>query len=93
MEERIYDFEELEEILNLYFSPPQREWFARLMHDHISNPIATMGMQIEVIYKMINRGMDISDELEELKRNVSRTSKHIVEIEKVMRPKTDDANF
>ncbi|MFP4322344.1 MAG: hypothetical protein ACLFTK_07815 [Anaerolineales bacterium] len=84
------DYDELEAILNQYFSDQQREWIARLMHDHISGLVTNLAMQIEIVKKMIEREMDmdaIAEEVAALKENISTTSAHIVQIEKSIKPR------
>jgi hypothetical protein len=60
-----------------------------MLHDHVSGLVTTMAMQVEIVNKMRSRGMDLENELASLKENVSNASKHIVAIEKAMRPKRE----
>jgi glucose-6-phosphate-specific signal transduction histidine kinase len=88
------NFEEFEQELEEIFSPEQREWLARLLHDHVSGLVTNIAMQVEIVNKMFARNMDveqISNEATSLKENVSSASKHIVAIEKTIRPKKPDA--
>ncbi len=87
------DYDELEAILNQYFNDKQREWVARLMHDHVSGLVTNLAMQIEIVKKMIDRGMDmdaIAGEVDDLKTNISNTSSHIVQIERAIMPPRPD---
>lgn len=78
--------EKLEKEAYLALSPWQRRWVARLLHDHVSNPVTALAMQIEIIYKMIARDMDIAEELESLKENITNISARIVDVEHAIRP-------
>lgn len=80
------DFEALEEEIAEILEPDQRRWLARLLHDHVSGLVTNLAMQIEIVNKMIDNDMDITDELASLKKNISTTSAHIVEIERIVRP-------
>jgi signal transduction histidine kinase len=84
------NFDDFEAELEDMFSPEQREWLARLLHDHVSGLVTTMSMQVEIVNKMFARNMDLGEELASLKLNVSNASKHIVAIEKAVRPKYED---
>ena len=84
------DFEAFEVELSEKFSPEQREWLARMLHDHVSGLVTNLSMQIEIVNKMIARDMDITEELASMKTNISATSQHIVQIEKAMRPKHEE---
>jgi hypothetical protein len=86
---REIDFDAFEEEVGAHFTPPQREWIARLLHDHVSGLVTTLAMQVEIINKMVSRNMDISEELASMKVNVSAAAQHIVEIEKRIKPKTE----
>jgi signal transduction histidine kinase len=86
---REVDFEALEEEIAEVLNYDQRQWLARLLHDHVSGLVTNLAMQIEIVNKMIERDMDITDELASLKENVSNTSAHIVEIERVVRPASE----
>ncbi|NJL95132.1 MAG: hypothetical protein HC915_16140 [Anaerolineae bacterium] len=81
------DFAHFEAELAATFSPEQREWIARLLHDHVSGLVTNISMQVEIVTKMINRGMDIQEEVASLKENVKNATQHIVAIEKSMRPR------
>lgn len=80
------NFEQFEADLEQNFSPEQREWLARLLHDHVSGLVTNISMQVEIVKKMVAREMDITEELESLKENVSVATQHIVTIEKTIRP-------
>jgi len=80
------DFELLSDVMERGFTPQQREWLARLLHDHVSGLVTNLAMQIEIVNKMAAREMDISGELVNLKESISTTSKHIVALEKAVRP-------
>ena len=80
------DFEAFEEEISQVLDPDQREWVARLLHDHVSGLVTNLAMQVEIVNRMIANDMDIMDELASLKENVSITSAHIVEIERIVRP-------
>jgi signal transduction histidine kinase len=84
------NLEALEADLEAGFTPEQREWLARLLHDHVSGLVTTISMQVEIVNKMHQRSMDLTDELASLKQNVSNATQHIVAIEKTVRPKQDD---
>jgi len=83
------DFEALEAEIGELLSYDQRQWLARLLHDHVSGLVTNLAMQIEIINKMISREMDITEELASLKQNISTASAHIVEIERVVRPPSE----
>ena len=83
------DFDRLATDLEKGFSPEQREWIARLLHDHVSGLVTNIAMQVEIVNKMMAREMDITDELASLKAHVSDATQHIVQIERVMRPHRD----
>lgn len=85
------NFDQLESELTARFSDEQREWLARLLHDHVSGLVTNLSMQIEIVNKMLARQMDLSEEIASLKANVSAASQHIVAIEKAMRPKQPEA--
>lgn len=85
------NFEDFEQEVGQMLTPEQREWVARLLHDHVSGLVTTISMQVEIVNKMHARGMDtLGAELASLKENVSSASKHIVAIEKTMRPKREE---
>ena len=84
------DFEEFEIEVGEVLADDQREWLARVLHDHVSGLITNMSMQVEIINKMIARDMDIVGEVASLKENVSAASRHIVAIEKTVRPKVEE---
>jgi signal transduction histidine kinase len=81
------NLEALEADLEAGFTMEQREWLARLLHDHVSGLVTTLSMQVEIVSKMHQRNMDLTDELASLKQNVSTATQHIVAIEKAVRPK------
>lgn len=87
------NFEQFEQDLEETFSPEQREWLARMLHDHVSGLITTLAMQVEIVSKMHARNMTdkIGDEIASLKENFSAASKHIVAIEKTVRPKREES--
>lgn len=80
------DFEALEEEIAEMLDPDQRRWVARLLHDHVSGLVTNLAMQIEIVNRMIANDMDFVSEMASLKENVSATSAHIVEIERLVRP-------
>jgi signal transduction histidine kinase len=80
------DFEALEEEIAEVLDPEQRRWLARLLHDHVSGLVTNLAMHIEIVNKMIANDMDITEEMAALKKNISTTSAHIVEIERIVRP-------
>jgi hypothetical protein len=83
------DFEELTAELEQLMSPEQREWLAHLMHDHVSGLVSSLSMHVEIVSKMISRGMDVTEELASLKENVTNASTHIRGIERAIRPNRD----
>ena len=87
------NLEQFEQDLSENFSPEQREWLARLLHDHVSGLVTTLSMHIEIVYKMHSRNMmdKLGDEIASLKEEVSAASKHIVGIEKTIRPKREES--
>ena len=80
------DWDVLEEEIAEVLDPDQRQWLARLLHDHVSGLVTNLAMQVEIVSKMIDRDMDITEEVASLKMHVSETSQHIVSIERVVRP-------
>ena len=80
------DFEALEEEIAEVLDPDQRRWVARLLHDHVSGLVTNLAMQVEIVNRMIANDMDYVSEMASLKENVSATSAHIVEIERLVRP-------
>ena len=84
------DLEVFEQELEQIFTPDQRMYIARLLHDHVSGLVTNLATQIEIVRKMVDRDMDYKTELASLKENVSAASKHIVGIEKAVRPKTPE---
>lgn len=84
------DLNELADQFSEGFSPEQREFLARLLHDHITGLVTTLSMQVEIVSKMVARGMDITDELISLKENVSNAGSHIRGIETTIRPPYED---
>lgn len=80
------NFEQFQQELEVTFTPEQREWIAKLLHDHVSGLVTNIVLQVEIVNKMVARNMDIMAELASLKENVSNASAHIVAIEKAMRP-------
>lgn len=80
-----FDFEELERELDTIMTKEQRDWLAMLLHDHVSGLVANIGLQVEVIHRMMARDMDISEEFASLKENVRTASKHIAAIEMSVR--------
>lgn len=83
------NFEELEAQIEANFSHDQREFIARLLHDHVSGLVTTLAMQVEIVKKMVSRNMDIAQEVDSLKENMSNASQHIVAIEKAIRVKRE----
>jgi signal transduction histidine kinase len=84
------DFDALEEEIAEMLDYDQRQWLARLLHDHVSGLVTNLAMQIEIVNKMIERDMPIDEEMASLKENISATSAHIVEIERIVRPHSQD---
>jgi|GEM_PF-3720129 len=81
------DLDALEADFDTNFSPEQREWLAHLLHDHVSGLVATLAMQVEIVKKMLDRDMDLNDEVMSLKENMRNAAEHIKGIETVIRPK------
>ena len=52
------NFEDFEQEVGQMLTPEQREWVARLLHDHVSGLVTTISMQVEIVNKMHARGMD-----------------------------------
>lgn len=82
--------EEFEAEIAANLTPEAREWVARLLHDHVSGLITSLTMHVEILKKMIEREMDIEEELASLRQETSEASQHIKMIEMTIRPKADD---
>lgn len=82
---REIDFEAFEQQLGEMLSTEQLAWLAMLFHDHVSGLVGNVAIQVEVVNRMLEREMDIGDELASLKENVGAASRHVVEIEKCIR--------
>lgn len=86
------DLDVLETELDTNFSPEQREWIARLLHDHVSGLVTALAMQVEIVKKMLERDMDLTDEVASLKDNMRNAAEHIKGIESTIRPKQPDTD-
>jgi signal transduction histidine kinase len=85
------NFDQFAQEVEAVLSPEQRDWLARLLHDHVSNLFTAMSMQVEIISKMTARQMDTTEELASLKHNMSTATQHIIAIEKAVRPSKPQA--
>ena len=84
------DWEALKADVEGNFSHDQRLYISILMHDYVSNPVLALAMQVEIVKKMAERGMDFSDELADLQQRVSNVGNTIKEIERIIQPPRDD---
>ena len=82
---REYNPEQLQQEMDELLTPESREWLASLFHDHVSNLVTNLSMQIEILNKMHQREMDLEEEIASLKTNVGNAASHIVGIEKIIR--------
>jgi len=82
------DFAEFQQEVGAMLSPEQREWLARLLHDHVNGPISSVVMHFELIDRMMEQGMDIRDEMALLKASLRSTANHLGEIQMSIRGAT-----
>lgn len=83
------NIEQLAADLDAYFTPDQRLYISRLLHDHVSNPVLALSMQVEIIKKMIARQMDITDELAHLQGHVTEIGNHVKALEITIKPPSE----